>query len=285
MPVEPTPRRRRLGTEIRRAREALGWSQEEAARRLGYRALSTISKIENGTQGIKPQVLAHFFEVLQISDDVRRNQWRDLVRRASEPDWHQRYSGVVDDPLGDYLTEVEEAVTLFHWNASSLHGLLQTPSYERAVVEGSRAWTTAEDIERFIAMRSEHRRLMAARQPPLKMWSVIPEGLLRQEVGGRAVAKAQVEHLIDLLRNDSNVTIQVLPLSAGAHAGMDGPYMLMSFATGNDTVTIEATRTRLHLTDAEVVEVYRTTSSHLKSDALGQKASLSLLRTIVKELS
>ncbi|KJS59702.1 helix-turn-helix domain-containing protein [Streptomyces rubellomurinus] len=285
MPVEPTPRRRRLGTEIRRAREALGWSLEEAAQHLGYKALSTVSKIENGTQGVKLQVLPHFFEILQINDEARREQWRELVRRAGEPDWHQRYQGVVEDPLSDYLTEIEEALDLFHWNSGALHGLLQIPSYERAIVEGSRAWTTADDIERFLAMRTEHRQAMAKRKPALRIWSVIPEGLLRQEVGGRAVAQAQVEHLIDLLKSDPNTTIQVLPLSAGAHAGMDGPFMLMSFATGNDTVTIEATRARLHLTDPESVEVYRTTSSHLKSDALGQKASLSLLKTIAKELA
>lgn len=285
MAVEPTPRRRRLGTEIRRAREALGWSQEEAAQHLGYKALSTVSKIENGTQGVKLQLLPHFFEVLQIHDAARREQWRELVRRAGEPDWHQRYEGVVEDPLSDYLTEIEEALDLFHWNSGALHGLLQIPEHERAIIEGSRAWTTAEDIERFIAMRAEHRQAMAARQPPLKIWSVIPEGLLRQEVGGRAVAKAQVEHLIDLLKDDPNTTIQVLPLSAGAHSGMDGPFMLMSFATGTDTVTIEATRARLHLTDPESVEVYRTTSNHLKSDALSQKASLSLLKTIAKDLA
>ncbi|MFF1906390.1 Scr1 family TA system antitoxin-like transcriptional regulator [Kitasatospora sp. NPDC058218] len=285
MAVEPTPRRRRLGTEIRRAREALGWSQEEAAQSLGYKALSTVSKIENGTQGVKLQLLPHFFEVLQIHDAARREQWRELVRRAGEPDWHQRYEGVVEDPLSDYLTEIEEALDLFHWNSGALHGLLQIPEHERAIIEGSRAWTTAEDIERFIAMRAEHRQAMAERQPPLKIWSVIPEGLLRQEVGGRAVAKAQVEHLIDLLKDDPNTTIQVLPLSAGAHSGMDGPFMLMSFATGTDTVTIEATRARLHLTDPESVEVYRTTSNHLKSDALSQKASLSLLKTIAKDLA
>ncbi|WP_043469272.1 helix-turn-helix transcriptional regulator [Kitasatospora sp. MBT66] len=285
MPVQPTPRRRRLGTEIRRAREALGWSLEEAAQRLGYKALSTVSKIENGTQGVKLQALAHFFEVLQIQNEAQREQWRELVRRAGEPDWHQRYEGVVDDPLSDYLTEIEEALELFHWNSGSLHGLLQTSDHERAVIEGSRAWTTAEDIERFIAMRAEHRRAMANRQPPLKIWSVIPEGLLRQEIGGRATARAQVEHLIELLKSDPNVTIQVLPLSAGAHAGMDGPFMLMSFATGGDTVTIEATRARLHLTDHESVEVYRTTSHHLKSDAFGQKESLSLLKTIAKDLA
>ncbi|MGH3511433.1 MAG: helix-turn-helix domain-containing protein [Pseudonocardiaceae bacterium] len=285
MPVEPTPRRRRLGAEIRRARETLGWSQEEAAERLGYKSMSTISKIEKGVQGLKIQQLAHFFEVLGIDDPDQREQLRDLARKAGEPDWHQRYQGVVDDPLGDYLSEVEEATSLFVWNPVVVHGLLQIPDYERAVIEGSRAWTTADDINRFVDMRAEHRKNMLDRDPPLKIWTVVLEGLLRQEVGGRAVAQAQLEHLIHLARTDANITIQVLPLRAGAHAGMDGPFMLMSFTAGRDTVAIEGARALLHLNEPDTVEIYRTTSDHLKSDALGLKASLSLLNTIVKELS
>ncbi|WP_414169181.1 helix-turn-helix domain-containing protein [Streptoverticillium reticulum] len=285
MPVEPTPRRRRLGTEVRRAREALGWTQEEAAERLGYRSLSTVSKIENGTQGVKYQQLPHFFEVLRIDDQAVREHWRELVRKAGEPDWWQRFEGVVNDPLGDYLSEIEQANSLFVWNPVVLHALLQTEAYERAVIEGSRAWKTAEDIDRFVAMRREHRQNMLDRTPRLKIWAVLPEGLLRQQVGSRDTARGQIEHLIRLARTDANITIQVLPFRAGAHAGMDGAFMLMSFATGRDTVVIEAIRALLHLNEPDTVDVYRTTADHLKSDALGQKASLSLLNTIAKELA
>jgi transcriptional regulator with XRE-family HTH domain len=285
MPVEPTPRRRRLGAEIRRAREALGWTQEEAAEKLGYKALSTVSKIEKGVQGVKFQQLPHFFEVLRIDDPEVREHWRDLVRKAGEPDWWQRFEGVVNDPLGDYLSEIEQADSLFVWNPVVLHALLQTEEYERAVIEGSRAWKTAEDIDRFVAMRREHRHNMLNRKPPLKIWAVLPEGLLRQQVGSRDVARAQIEHLIHLARADSNITLQVLPFRAGAHAGMDGAFMLMSFTTGRDTVVVEAIRALLHLNEPDTVEVYRTTADHLKSDALGQKASVSLLTTIAKELA
>jgi hypothetical protein len=66
---------------------------------------------------------------------------------------------------------------------------------------------------------------------------------------------------------------------------MDGPFMLMSFTSGRDTAAIEGARALLHLNEPDTVEVYRTTSDHLKSDALGLKASLSLLNTIAKELS
>ncbi|WP_052479796.1 helix-turn-helix transcriptional regulator [Streptomyces sp. NBRC 110035] len=285
MPVEPTPRRRRLGAELRRIRESLHWTQEEAASRLGYRSLSTVSKIEKGVQGLKIQQLPHFFEVYQIDDPALREELRNLVRRAGEADWWQRYEGVVDDPLGDYLSLVESASSLFVFNPVAIHGLLQTPEYARAVTEGSRAWKTPEDIERFVAMRQEHQKNMLERDPALKIWAVLPEGLLRQEVGSKAVMRAQIEHLIGLARTDPNITIQVLPYRAGAHAGMDGHFMLMSFPTSRDLVCIESIRALLHLNEPDTVEVYRTTSDMLKSDALSQKASVPLLTTIAKDLA
>ncbi|MFI9829593.1 helix-turn-helix domain-containing protein [Streptomyces sp. NPDC051913] len=285
MPVEPTPRRRRLGAELRRIREALGWTQEEAARRLGYQSLSTVSKIEKGVQGLKIQQLPHFFEVYQIDDPALRDELRNLVRRAGEADWWQRYEGVVDDPLGDYLSLVESASSLFVFNPVAIHGLLQTPEYARAVTEGSRAWKTPEEIDRFVAMRQEHQKNMLERDPALKIWAVLPEGLLRQEIGGKAVMRAQIEHLIGLARTDPNITIQVLPYRAGAHAGMDGHFMLMSFPTGRDLVCIESIRALLHLNEPDTVEVYRTTSDMLKSDALSQKASVPLLTAISKDLA
>ncbi|MDI3423371.1 helix-turn-helix domain-containing protein [Streptomyces luteolus] len=285
MPVEPTPRRRRLGAELRRIREALGWTQEEAASRLGYRSFSTVSKIEKGVQGLKIQQLPHFFEVYEIDDTALREELRNLVRRAGEADWTQRYQGVVDDPLADYLSLVEMASSLFVFNPTAIHGLLQTPEYARAVIEGSRVWKTPEDIDGFVSMRLEHQKNMLERDPALKMWTIFPEGLLRQEVGGRPVMRAQIEHLIDLARTAPNITIQVLPYRAGAHAGMDGPFMLMSFPTGRDLVCIESSRASLHLNEPETVEIYRTTSDLLKSDALSQKASLPLLTTIAKDFA
>jgi transcriptional regulator with XRE-family HTH domain len=285
VPVEPTPRRRRLGAELRRVRESLDWTQEEAASRLGYRSLSTISKIENGIQALKVQQLPHFFEVYGITETALRDELRDLVRRAAEVDWWQRYEGVIDDPLGDYLSQVESASALFVFNPLSLHGLLQTPEYAKATTEGSRLWKTSEEIDHFVALRLEHQRAAKERQPPLKIWVVLPEGLLRQEVGGRACMRAQVDHLIHLARTNPDITIQVLPFSAGAHAGVDGPFMLMSFSTGRDLVYIESLRASLHVNDPTEVEIYRTASDLLKTDSLSPRASLPLLTTIAKDLS
>lgn len=37
-----------VGNNIRKAREALGWTQEEPARRMGYKSKTTVNKVEKG---------------------------------------------------------------------------------------------------------------------------------------------------------------------------------------------------------------------------------------------
>ncbi|WP_329486657.1 helix-turn-helix transcriptional regulator [Kitasatospora sp. NBC_01246] len=285
MPVEPTPRRRRLASEVRLARKRLGWSVEQAAVELGYGSASTISKIENGTQGIKPQQLPHFFAVLGITEPAVQEAWRDMVRNARDQDWHQRYPGVADDPLGDYLANLEIASSLFIWSPVAVHGLLQCDAYELAVIIAGRAWKSDEDIERFITVRRNSRHAALSRRTPLRIRAILTEAQLRQEVGGQATACAQALHLIELARTHRNIVIQVIPLSRGAHAGCDGPFMAWTFPTGHDSVTIEGMKTALHLNNPDTVTDYHTTSDQLKTDALPPKESLELLAQIAKDLS
>ncbi|WP_443066448.1 DUF5753 domain-containing protein [Streptomyces sp. NBC_01262] len=63
---------------------------------------------------------------------------------------------------------------------------------------------------------------------PLRVWAVLAEGALHQEVGGPAVLCEQLRHLEGLTASP-NVTIQVIPFRAGAHASMAGPYVILGF--------------------------------------------------------
>lgn len=285
MAVEPTPRRRRLGAELRRGRETQGWTLDEAARHLGYRSPATVSKIENGVQGVTIQQLPHFFQVYDIQDATLRAQLQDLVRRQTEPDWWQRFDGVVDDPLGDYFSQVEAASGLFVFNPVVLHGLLQTPLYTRAVTEACRAWKSAEEVDKFVEMRLVHQEAMLGRERPLKIWAILAEGLLRQEVGGRKVQAEQIRHLATIAHTNPNITLQILPSQVGAHAGMDGPFMIMSFPAGRDLVCLESMRASLHLDQHDTVELYRTTSAMLTSAALPPAETVPVLTALAEELA
>src|SRR5690606_41164009 len=67
------------------------------------------------------------------------------------------------------------------------------------------------------------------RADPVQFWCAIDEAALLRPVGGRAVMRRQVLHMVAMAEMD-NVTIQVLPLRVGAHPGMDGSFAILRFA-------------------------------------------------------
>lgn len=56
-----------IGENIRRARVAMGWSQDELAQRLGYKSRSSINKIETGINDIPQSKVGDFVRVLGVS--------------------------------------------------------------------------------------------------------------------------------------------------------------------------------------------------------------------------
>ena len=56
-----------LGYRIQRRRKQLGMTQEELARKMGYKSKSTINKIELGINDIPQSKVAKFAEVLDTS--------------------------------------------------------------------------------------------------------------------------------------------------------------------------------------------------------------------------
>lgn len=282
--AEATPHTRRLGAILKQLRVAKGWSQSEAAAELGYKAFSTVSKIEKGNQALTVQQLPHVFEVYEITDPILRDELANLVRRGDEPDYWERYSEVVNEQMTSYLVSIDTASSIFIWYPSAIHGLLQTPAYARAIASGIQRWTD-EQLTSFVDLRLEHQHVALTRQPALQIEAILTEGILRQEVGGRSVMRDQVRHLIDLSTNNTNVTIQVIPFSAGAHAGSDGHFMYMTFPGGRDQVSIESTRAALQLTSEEEVDGYRHKRDVLRTDALAPAESTELLASIAEDLA
>jgi hypothetical protein len=85
------------------------------------------------------------------------------------------------------------------------------------------------------------------------LWAVVDEAALRRQVGGPKIMYAQMQRLIEVAELP-NVTLQVLPFSAGAHAAMAGAFTILRFAdtTLPDVVYVE------HLTNALYLDRLRT---------------------------
>lgn len=58
-----------IGNNIKRARELKGLTQDELAKRMGYKSRSTIARIENGDNDVSQSKLKKFAEILDVSID------------------------------------------------------------------------------------------------------------------------------------------------------------------------------------------------------------------------
>lgn len=94
----------------------------------------------------------------------------------------------------------------------------------------------------------------------------------------------QLEHLANLAERP-NITVQVLPFSRGAHPGMFGPYLLLSFprVSALDLVLTETPTGNIWMERESEVARYRDLFDDARTSALPPTDSLSLIRRIAKE--
>jgi transcriptional regulator with XRE-family HTH domain len=123
-----------------------------------------------------------------------------------------------------HVAEIESTATqILAFQPQVVHGLLQVEGYARAVL----GVLDNEDLDERIEPWMDRQRILKSPHPPL-YWIVLGEAVLYQQVGGRDVMRAQLAHLLSF-RHTKHVQIQVLPFSAGAHAGLVGAFMLFSY--------------------------------------------------------
>jgi transcriptional regulator with XRE-family HTH domain len=271
-----------LGVELKAMRTARGWTLDQAAKRLG-RVESSLSKIENGRQRVLPSDLLGFFRVYEINDPVREAELLELARKGNQRTYPRHYKGVVRDPLKQRLGLEVNAEYIGTLHTILVPGLLQTEAYALAVVEASRKWEVPEQIQQFVNLRMERQAVLTREHPP-QLWVVLTEAVVRQNVGGRAVMREQIAHL-DRVSERTNITIQLLPYSAGAYAGMDGPFTVMRLPKGPTVVIVDGLTTSDYLGDEAVVAKYETTWDLVKSSALSPRETRAELTKITKELS
>ncbi|MFC4032115.1 Scr1 family TA system antitoxin-like transcriptional regulator [Streptomyces polygonati] len=87
--------------------------------------------------------------------------------------------------------------------------------------------------------------------------------------------------------NSQHITIQVLPHSAGSHAGLNGPFVIFGFAGERDpdTVCLENLTGTLYLEHPGELAGYAASFDHLRASALNPADSLALIQQVAKSSS
>jgi hypothetical protein len=188
---------------------------------------------------------------------------------------------------GTYIGLEAEASAIHSYESQFVPGLLQTEDYARAVISGGQVRPDPEAAERRVAARMARQELFTRPEPP-EIWAVLDESVILRPVGGPAVMAAQLRHLIEVsARPNAVVTVQVLPLAAGAHPGMSGPFVILSFQNPKDPpmVHLETATDGLYLEEPPDIERYTLRFSHLVARAAGPNESRAMIADVAQRMA
>ncbi|WP_432051581.1 helix-turn-helix domain-containing protein [Streptomyces xiamenensis] len=276
---------RQLGEDLRRLRDAAGLTTAQAAQALDC-TKGKISRIENGRVTVRLPDLSAMLLAYDVTDTVTRSRLESLARTANRrrrDGWWHQYGSLLTDSYLDYIEMEDMSAGMKAFQAQLVPGLLQTAEYGRAIAVTSRSWRSPDELEQLVRVRLARQERLTA-ENPLQFWAVLAEGVLRQQVGGPAVMRRQLEHVADMTEQP-NVTVQVLPFSRGAHSGMFGPYLLLSFpqVSALDLVLTETPTGNFWRERESEVARYRELFDDARTTALPPTESVQLIRRIAKE--
>ncbi|MEU8272254.1 helix-turn-helix transcriptional regulator [Sphaerisporangium sp. NPDC049002] len=277
-----TVRRRRLGIELRRLREASDKTIEEVARHL-ERSASTISRIETGKTVPRLRDVRDMLDMYGAVDD-QRELLLAMVRDAQQKGWWTDYEDVLPAGFETYVGLEAEAASLRTYQTNLVHGLLQTEDYARALLRAVRLMDSQENVDRLVSLRMR-RQSALVRDHPLELWAVLDEAVLCRPIGGPTVMRAQLEHLVQVAGTPT-VTIQILPFAKGAHVGLIGPFSIIEFpdVTDSDVVYAESPAGNLYVEKPKDVRRYTLVFDHLRAAALPPDESVALLVAAMKAI-
>lgn len=278
MDYSPTVRGRRLMRELTRLRHAQGLSLEVAAQRLDF-SKSKLYRLENGRSRITLDDLEDMLD-LYAARSPQREALVQLGRDARKRGWWTAYSDVF---TSSYVGLESESATI-KINAHLVPGFLQTPDYARATIARTGPWLDPADVERRVAARTARQQALLALESPPQIHVVLDEAVLHRQVGGAEAISRQLAAITEASARP-DITIQVLPFSAGAAAGQDGEFVILSFPDPEDppVAYVEGLMGDIYLESEAELDRFGLAWTTLVSQALGPEESAAMISMLAKE--
>ncbi|MFJ6901786.1 helix-turn-helix domain-containing protein [Streptomyces hokutonensis] len=277
--TSPVVRRRRLGLELRALREAAGLKGDEAAKRLKW-SNSKVSRIELGRSPVTAPDVTKLLDLYGVRDQAQREELAKLTREAKRKGWWQLYS---DIPYSTYIgLEAEAATSLTYQHV--VPGLFQTEEYAEAINRATISGVSDDGMEQRLEVRMQRQGILTKAEP-IEVRAVLDEAAVRRMVGGPEVMGKQLARLIELSEL-TNIIIQVIPFSAGAHPGtLVGPFVILQYVhpADPDVVYVEGNSDPYPDREGDA-QRYGLIFDNLRASALSVEQTRSLMKKLVAEL-
>jgi transcriptional regulator with XRE-family HTH domain len=280
----PAVQRRRLRAELRRARLDAGLTQEQVAAAMDW-SLSKLIRIENGSVGISTNDLRAVLLHYKITDESRTAELLALSRAARERTWWSTYRDSAPPRLLQLIEYEAAAFIARSFQPLLVPGLLQTEEYARTSIRQLAPQMEESQLEALVEVRMKRQELLQRSDAPL-LFFVMDEAVVRRAVGGQDVMRRQLQRLIEVSELP-NVTIEIVPFSAGLLPGLQGQFLIYEFsdAADDDVLYLEGARGDLLSRDSpDDVLSFREEFEQLREASLGPEGSVDFLRALLGDL-
>jgi transcriptional regulator with XRE-family HTH domain len=225
--------RRRLRSELRRARTRAGLTERAAAAAMEW-SFSKLVRIESGAVGISTSDLRALLEHYGIRNAAEVERFLHLVRASKEQrGWWNEYRELASPQYLTLLAYESLASVIQAFQPLVIPGLLQNEDYAREIIRAVSGSVIDKRVDALVRLRLRRQDELFERPDPPDMVFVIDEAALLRCVGGRDVMRRQLNRLRETATRE-NVTIDVVPFAAGAHSGIRGPLVILEFADERD---------------------------------------------------
>ncbi|MEV6408403.1 MULTISPECIES: helix-turn-helix domain-containing protein [Streptomyces] len=278
--------RRQLAARLRELREASGLTLSEVAEQIEVNQ-GSLSRIETGERGTTPVLVRALLDCYAITDDHVRNDVLDLVRadREQQKPWWRKYATVLTSTRYDgYLALEAGATALANYQPLLVPGLLQTEDYARAVITKMRPDLASDQVDALVMVRMERQDSRLSGERRAHLCAVLDEAVLHRVIGSPMVMRQQFAHLL-LVGEQENITVQLLPFSVGAHPGLYGPFVILTFPQPTaPLIWLENPYNSVYLEAESDVQNYMDIFNYLRASALSPDETRTRITRTAEEL-
>jgi hypothetical protein len=266
----PTIRKRSLSRRLVELRKGCGLTTTEVQRQLSWSA-SKLNYIEKA-KWIEPNsdAVADLCELYGV-EGRERDALIKLAREGRQRGWWRKYNDVFPDELPGFEAGASQIRT---FETTFIPGLLQIPSYIELITRTA----GISDTQRHIDARVQRQKILTRDTGPCHLHAVIDENATGR-ITDPLIRRAQLSHLTQMTARP-NVTVQILPVSAGVYPGAGEVFAYLSFPdpTERDFVYLESAIDDRMLEETDELERYKLRFDQLRAAALSPDETRAHLR-------
>jgi hypothetical protein len=224
--------KRRLGRFLLDLRGRAGKTAEQAAGALRQSKTNNVTRYETG------QVLPPWGSVFTLltfygASDEERERAEQLYDEAKHEPRSVTLPPGAPGGYRELVNAERDAVRERVLAPLVVPGLLQTRQYAEALEDAAHLFHKPDVRPGNIVAARMNRKKPLEGPDPLVLHALIDESVLHREIGGLDVLREQYAHLLEMAERP-NITLQVIPYTAGAYGTMNGSCIIIDYPEPDD---------------------------------------------------